>query len=65
MQDLIWFLLPVAAAFGWFAAKRSKGKAGSCSDSILGADYIKGLNYLLNEQQDKAIDVFIRMLEVN
>ena len=65
MQDLIWFLLPVAAAFGWFAAKRSKGKVGSCSDSILGADYIKGLNYLLNEQQDKAIDVFIRMLEVN
>jgi len=65
MQDLIWFLLPVAAAFGWFAAKRSKGKAGRCSDSILGADYIKGLNYLLNEQQDKAIDVFIRMLEVN
>ena len=65
MQDLLWFLLPVAAAFGWFAAKRSKGKAGSCADSILGAEYIKGLNYLLNEQQDKAIDVFIRMLEVN
>ena len=65
MQDLLWFLLPVAAAFGWFAAVRSKGKVGSCSDSILGPEYIKGLNYLLNEQQDKAIDVFIRMLEVN
>ena len=65
MQDLLWFLLPVAAAFGWFAAKRSKAKVGSCSDSMLGTDYIKGLNYLLNEQQDKAIDVFIRMLEVN
>jgi lipopolysaccharide biosynthesis regulator YciM len=65
MQDLLWLLLPVAAAFGWFAANRSKGRAGSCSDSILGSEYIKGLNYLLNEQQDKAIDVFIRMLEVN
>ena len=65
MQDLLWFLLPVAAAFGWFAAGRSKGKVGSCSDSILGPEYIKGLNYLLNEQQDMAIDVFIRMLEVN
>jgi lipopolysaccharide biosynthesis regulator YciM len=65
MQELVWLLLPVAAAFGWYAAKRSKGKTGSCADSILGADYIKGLNYLLNEQQDKAIDVFIRMLEVN
>jgi lipopolysaccharide biosynthesis regulator YciM len=65
MQDLLWFLLPVAAALGWFAALRSKGRAGSGSDSILGSEYIKGLNYLLNEQQDKAIDVFIRMLEVN
>ena len=64
MQDLLWFLLPVAAALGWFAAGR-KGKAGICSDSIIGPEYIKGLNYLLNEQQDMAIDVFIRMLKVN
>jgi len=65
MQELFWLLLPVAALAGWYAAKRSGGKAGSCTDSILGSEYIKGLNYLLNEQQDKAIDVFIRMLEVN
>jgi len=65
MQDLLWFLLPAGVAIGWYASSRSKGKAGGCSDSILGSEYIKGLNYLLNEQQDKAIDVFIRMLEVN
>jgi len=65
MQDLLWLLLPVAAAFGWFAALRGKGRTGNCSDSMLGSDYIKGLNYMLNEQQDMAIDVFIRMLEVN
>lgn len=65
MQDLLWLLLPLAAAAGWISARRSKGKAGRCADSILGPEYIKGLNYLLNEQQDKAIDVFIRMLEVN
>ena len=65
MQDLLWLLLPVGVAIGWYAARRSKGRAGNCSDSILGSEYIKGLNYLLNEQQDKAIDVFIRMLEVN
>jgi lipopolysaccharide assembly protein B len=63
--DLLWLLLPVAAATGWVACLRNRGKPGSCSDSILGPEYIKGLNYLLNEQQDKAIDVFIRMLEVN
>ena len=27
--------------------------------------YFRGLNYLVNEQPDKAIDVFVRMLEVN
>jgi lipopolysaccharide biosynthesis regulator YciM len=63
--DLLWLLLPVAAATGWVAGRRNHGKTGSCSDSILGPEYITGLNYLLNEQQDKAIDVFIRMLEVN
>ena len=65
MQELLWLLLPVGVAIGWYAARSSKGRAGNCSDSILGSEYIKGLNYLLNEQQDKAIDVFIRMLEVN
>jgi len=63
--DLLWLLLPVAAVSGWFAGRRNQARTGSCPDSILGSEYIKGLNYLLNEQQDKAIDVFIRMLEVN
>ncbi len=65
MEGLLWLLLPVAVAFGWFAAGQRKGKPGRCADSMLGSEYINGLNYLLNEQQDKAIDVFIRMLEVN
>lgn len=29
------------------------------------ADYFKGLNLLLNEQPDKAIDVFVKMLQVD
>jgi len=65
MESWFWLLLPIAALGGWLVAARSAGKAGSCADSMLGSEYIKGLNYLLNEQQDKAIDVFIRMLEVN
>ncbi|MGD2138670.1 MAG: lipopolysaccharide assembly protein LapB [Gammaproteobacteria bacterium] len=65
VQSLALLLLPVAAVAGWYTATRNKGRPGSCSDSIMGSEYIKGLNYLLNEQQDKAIDVFIHMLEVN
>lgn len=64
MMELLLLLLPVAAASGWVAAKRGERRAGS---RTLAQDpaYFKGLNYLLNEQPDKAIDVFIQMLEVD
>ena len=65
MQELLWFLLPAGVAIGWYAARYNRRKPGSFPDYVLGSEYFKGLNYLLNEQQDKAIDVFIRMLEVN
>ena len=64
-EGLLWLLLPVAAAFGWFAAGQRQGRPKRRTESVLGSEYIEGLNYLLSEQQDKAIDVFIRMLEVN
>jgi lipopolysaccharide biosynthesis regulator YciM len=64
MMELLWLLLPVAAASGWWAAKRScaEGKPGAADRTPA---YFKGLNYLLNEQPDKAIDVFVKMLEVD
>ena len=64
MQELFWLLLPVAAASGWLLARRHyrAGKQG-CFD--VNSDYFKGLNFLLNEQPDKAIEVFVRMAEVD
>jgi lipopolysaccharide biosynthesis regulator YciM len=67
MMDLLWLLLPVAAASGWIAANKSsrrKRKTDEC-DPFLADRYIQGLNYLLNEQQDKALEVFIEMVEVD
>ncbi len=64
MMELLLLLLPVAAASGWMAAKRSDGK-GKPLYSERNPDYYKGLNFLLNEQPDKAIDVFVQMLEVD
>lgn len=64
LQDLIWLLLPVAAASGWYAAKRSERSVKTQSSDYSPA-YFKGLNYLLNEQPDKAIDVFVKLLEVD
>ena len=58
-------LLPVAAASGWYAAHRSVKRSGKPTSSEFNTEYFKGLNYLLNEQQDKAIEVFLRMAEVD
>ena len=33
--------------------------------SELSTNYFRGLNYLLNEQQDKAIEVFLKLAEIN
>ncbi len=64
MMELLLLLLPLAAASGWVAAKRSE-RGRERNLHAQGPAYFKGLNYLLNEQPDKAIDVFIQMLEVD
>ena len=65
-SQLLWLLLPVAAASGWWLARRNAQTGGrNSSGSRISPDYFKGLNYLLNEQPDKAIEVFIKMLDVD
>lgn len=58
-------LLPVAAASGWIAARRSHASGGDRGERTLSTDYLKGLNHLVNEDADKAIEVFVRLLEVD
>lgn len=65
--DLLWLLLPVAAASGWWAGRRSARRSGPDRAGMARppSDYFRGLNYLLNEQPDKAIEVFLRLVEVD
>lgn len=65
MYELLWLLLPIAAASGWIMAKRSQERTQHSRSRDFSSDYFQGLNFLLNEQPDKAIEVFIRMLEVD
>lgn len=65
MLNLWPLLLPAAAWSGWLVAtKRDKPHQKNISNR-LSKEYVVGLNYLLNEQPDEAVDVFIRLLEVD
>ena len=68
VPELLWLLLPVAAASGWWAGRRTRGgdqRAGAEGRGGPSREYFRGLNYLLNEQQDEATEVFIRLVEVD
>ena len=62
--DLQWLLigLPVAFAFGWIASRFDLRQVRRDHRDAPRA-YFKGLNLLLNEQQDKAIDAFIEAVQ--
>lgn len=66
-MDSTWLLLllPIAALSGWFSARKHYKARYGVDNSGISPEYFKGINYLLDEQPDKAIDVFIRLLEVN
>ncbi|MGM0535674.1 MAG: lipopolysaccharide assembly protein LapB [Pseudomonadota bacterium] len=59
-------LLVVAVAIGWWLGRRERqGTSETSQPPALPRDYFVGLNYLLNDQQDRAIETFIGALEVN
>ena len=63
-MTIIW-LLPVAGFGGWLYGRHGSTSAANSNQGRLHPEYFKGLNYVLNEQPDKAIEVFVKMLEVD
>jgi len=59
-------LLPVAALSGWLVGRREAAAqtARREQSSQIATDYFMGLNYLLHDRPDKAIEVFVKVLEV-
>ena len=63
--DYWWLLvLPLFFALGWLAA-RIDIKQLLSESRALPMSYFKGLNFLLNEQPDKAIEAFIEVVKVD
>lgn len=62
--DLSWILLglPLAFVLGWLASRFDLRQMREENRRAPKA-YFKGLNYLLNEQQDQAIDAFIEAVQ--
>ncbi|WP_334186900.1 lipopolysaccharide assembly protein LapB [Noviherbaspirillum sp.] len=66
MEFETWWLLviPVFFGLGWIAARVDINQLVSESRT-LPRGYFKGLNFLLNEQPDKAIDAFIEIVKLD
>ena len=62
--DFTWLLwgLPIAFALGWGASRLDLRQWRVASRQAPKA-YFRGLNHLLNEQQDQAIDAFIEAVQ--
>ncbi|MBW8192369.1 lipopolysaccharide assembly protein LapB [Neiella marina] len=65
MLELLFLLLPVAAAYGWYMGRRSAAQQQKDQQQQLSEKYVSGLNYLLSDEADKAVDLFIEMIKVD
>ncbi len=62
---LFWLMLPLVAGVTWFFAHRPNKTNVTEADQQLRRSYFRGLNYLLEEQPDKAIEVFLKIAELD
>lgn len=65
MIELLLLLLPVASLSGWYMGRKSQQLPQTSLKNPFHRDYFLGINYLINEQPDKAVDIFIKLLAVD
>lgn len=66
MEQPVWLaLFFVAIAIGYVLGRYSRRQRYRDRVNSLSGEYIRGLNFLLNEQPDKAVDIFVNSLDVN
>lgn len=65
MKTLRIVLFLVSIGIAWYLGYRARPKVKASRKVTLPRDYLLGLNCLLNEETNKAVDIFIKMLEVD
>lgn len=68
MVEWLWLVSLVGLtgfAVGWWLNRRRMSQSRSQQSGQFSASYVEGMNYLLNEQPDRAIDVLVSMVEVD
>ncbi|MFC3034313.1 lipopolysaccharide assembly protein LapB [Pseudoalteromonas fenneropenaei] len=65
MLELLFLLLPVAAAYGYIMGKNSAKNQAHEQNRIITSEYSKGLKYLLDREEDQGLEHLIKLLEVS
>lgn len=63
MFELLFLLLPIAAGYGWYMGNRNACQSYQQDSDRLSREYVNGVNFLLSNQKDKAVDLFLDMLK--
>lgn len=58
---LLYVIIVAAIGIGWWLGRRERNNPSE----LVGPDYYQGLNFLLNEEPDRAVSTFIDQMEVN
>ncbi|WP_419147972.1 lipopolysaccharide assembly protein LapB [Pseudoalteromonas 'SMAR'] len=65
MIELLFLLLPVAAAYGYVMGKNSAKNQALEQNRKITSEYSKGLKFLLDREEDQGLEHLIKLLEVS
>ena len=63
MLEVLFLLLPIAACYGWYMGRRSMRQQQQQKQSTKNKDYFTGLNFILSNESDKAVDLLVNSLD--
>ena len=63
MLEVLFLLLPIAACYGWYMGRRSMRQQQQQKQNTKNKDYFTGLNFILSNESDKAVDLLVNSLD--